>query len=304
MKTKLTEMLGIEHPIIQGALASVSDATLAAAVSNAGGAGIIGSGGHDAKWVREQINKARKLTNKPFGVNVVLAAEDKDEIIEVILEEKPKFVTFGAGNPVPYIDVIKKAGIIAMPVVANLKQAKKVEAAGGDAVVVEGMEAGGHIGRQTTMSLMTNVIDAVNIPVVVAGGIVDSRGIKAAMKMGASAVQMGSRFLMSDECPAHINVKRKIAQATDTDSVVVGHTIGHDVRGLRNTYTDEYLAVEYSDEPREALKGKMKGRYEKAVIDGDVENGLVEVGQSLNKLNEILSCEEIIQSLVLDLKDE
>ncbi len=304
MKTKLTEMLGIEHPIIQGALASVSDATLAAAVSNAGGAGIIGSGGHDAKWVREQINKARKLTNKPFGVNVVLAAEDKDEIIEVILEEKPKFVTFGAGNPVPYIDVIKKAGIIAMPVVANLKQAKKVEAAGGDAVVVEGMEAGGHIGRQTTMSLMTNVIDAVNIPVVVAGGIVDSRGIKAAMKMGASAVQMGSRFLMSNECPAHINVKRKIAQATDTDSVVVGHTIGHDVRGLRNTYTDEYLAVEYSDEPREALKGKMKGRYEKAVIDGDVENGLVEVGQSLNKLNEILSCEEIIQSLVLDLKDE
>jgi len=304
MKTKLTEMLGIEHPIIQGALASVSDATLAAAVSNAGGAGIIGSGGHDAKWVREQINKARRLTNKPFGVNVVLAAEDKDEIIEVILEEKPKFVTFGAGNPVPYIDVIKKAGIIAMPVVANLKQAKKVEAAGGDAVVVEGMEAGGHIGRQTTMSLMTNVIDAVNIPVVVAGGIVDSRGIKAAMKMGASAVQMGSRFLMSNECPAHINVKRKIAQATDTDSVVVGHTIGHDVRGLRNTYTDEYLAVEYSDEPREALKGKMKGRYEKAVIDGDVENGLVEVGQSLNKLNEILSCEEIIQSLVLDLKDE
>jgi enoyl-[acyl-carrier protein] reductase II len=304
MKTKLTEMLGIEHPIIQGALASVSDATLAAAVSNAGGAGIIGSGGHDAKWVREQINKARKLTNKPFGVNVVLAAEDKDEIIEVILEEKPKFVTFGAGNPVPYIDVIKKAGIIAMPVVANLKQAKKVEAAGGDAVVVEGMEAGGHIGRQTTMALMTNLIDAVNIPVVVAGGIVDSRGIKAAMKMGASAVQMGSRFLMSNECPAHINVKRKIAQATDTDSVVVGHTIGHDVRGLRNTYTDEYLAVEYSDEPREALKGKMKGRYEKAVIDGDVENGLVEVGQSLNKLNEILSCEEIIQSLVLDLKDE
>jgi enoyl-[acyl-carrier protein] reductase II len=298
MQTRLTKLLNIKYPIIQGGMAAITDAVIASAVSNAGGAGIIGSGGHDAKWVREQISIARQLTDKPFGVNIVLAADDKDDIIDVVCEEKPIFVTFGAGNPIPYITRLKEMGIITIPVVANLKQAKKVEAAGADALVAEGMEAGGHIGRQTTMSLLTNVIPNVQIPVIAAGGIADQRGFKAAMAMGAEGVQMGSAFLISEECPAHINVKRKIIESTDMDSVVLGHTIGHDARGLKNKFADDYLALEYSDAPREALKGKMKGVYNKAFVDGDVENGYIEVGQSLNALNEILSCDRIIQGLV------
>lgn len=298
MQTRLTKLLNIKYPIIQGGMAAITDAVIASAVSNAGGAGIIGSGGHDAKWVREQIILARQMTDKPFGVNIVLAAEDKDEIIEVVCEEKPTFVTFGAGNPIPYIARLKEIGIITIPVVANLKQAKKVEVAGADALVAEGMEAGGHIGRQTTMALMTNVIPNIHIPVIIAGGIADQRGFKAAIAMGAEGVQMGSAFLISEECPAHINVKLKIIESTDMDSVVLGHTIGHDARGLKNKFADDYLALEYSDAPREALKGRMKGVYNKAFVDGDVENGYVEVGQSLNVLTEIISCEQIIQRLI------
>jgi enoyl-[acyl-carrier protein] reductase II len=303
MQTRLTKLLNIKYPIIQGGMAAITDAVIASAVSNAGGAGIIGSGGHDAKWVREQIVIARQLTDKPFGVNIVLAADDKDDIIDVVCEEKPTFVTFGAGNPIPYITRLKEIGIITIPVVANLKQAKKVEVAGADALVAEGMEAGGHIGRQTTMSLLTNVIPNVHIPVISAGGIADHRGLKAAIAMGAEGVQIGSAFLISEECPAHINVKRKIIDATDMDSVVLGYTIGHDARGLRNKFADAYLALEYSDAPREALSGKMKGVYNKAFVDGDVENGYVEVGQSLNALKEIRSCDQIIQGLVKGLDD-
>lgn len=302
MQTRLTKLLKIKYPIIQGGMAAISDAALASAVSNAGGAGIIGSGGHDAKWVKEQIALARQLTEQPFGVNIVLTAEDKDEIIDVVCEEKPTFVTFGAGNPIPYIQRLKKIGIITIPVVANLKQAKKVEAAGADALVAEGMEAGGHIGGQTTMSLMTNIIPNIQIPVIAAGGIADQRGFKAVMAMGAEGVQIGSAFLISEECPAHINVKLKIIESTDMDSVVLGHTIGHDARGLRNKFADDYLALEYSDAQREALKGKMKGVYNKAFVDGDVENGYVEVGQSLNVMTEISSCEQIICKLVKGLE--
>lgn len=298
MQTRLTKLLNIKYPIIQGGMAAITDAVIASAVSNAGGAGIIGSGGHDAKWVKEQIALARQMTDKPFGVNIVLAAEDKDEIIDVICEEKPAFATFGAGNPIPYIERFKKLGIITIPVVANLKQAKKVEAAGADALVAEGMEAGGHIGRQTTMSLLTNVIPNIQIPVIAAGGIADQRGLKAALAMGAEGVQIGSAFLISKECPAHINVKRKIIDSTDMDSVVLGYTIRHDARGLRNKFTDDYLALEYSDAPREALNGKMKGVYNKAFVDGDIDNGYIEVTQSLNVLTEILTCEQIIQKLV------
>ncbi|HBH13030.1 MAG: 2-nitropropane dioxygenase [Clostridiales bacterium 38_11] len=298
MQTRLTKLLDIQYPIIQGGMAAITDAVIASAVSNAGGAGIIGSGGHDAKWVKEQIALARQLTDKTFGVNIVLAAENKDEIIEVVCEERPTFVTFGAGNPIPYIERLKNLGIITIPVVANLKQAKNVEAAGVDALVTEGMEAGGHIGRQTTLSLLTNVIPTIQIPVIAAGGIADQRGFKAAIAMGAEGVQIGSAFLISEECPAHINVKKKIIESTDMDSVVLGYTIRHDVRGIRNRFTDDYLALEYSDAPREALKGKMKGVYNKAFLDGDVENGYIEVGQSLNALTEILPCEQIIQKLV------
>ncbi|SHJ62775.1 enoyl-[acyl-carrier protein] reductase II [Dethiosulfatibacter aminovorans DSM 17477] len=297
MKTKITELLKIEYPVIQGGLANISDARLAAAVSNAGGAGIVGAGGHDADWVEEQINLVREYTDKTFGVNIVLMAEDKDEIIDVVCRKKPDFVTFGAGNPVPYIKRLKELGIIVIPVVPNLRLAKRIEDAGADALVIEGMEAGGHIGQQTTMALMTNVIENVNIPVLAAGGISDGRGIRAAIAMGAAGVQMGSRFVVSEECPAHINAKKRIIESTDTDSVVIGHTIGHSVRSLKNKFTEEYLAIEYSDQPRKLLKGRMKGMYAKAVIDGDVDNGYIQIGQSLDVLNEILPCSEIMKRL-------
>lgn len=297
MKKNLTELLNIKYPLIQGGMANISDAELAAAVSNAGGAGIVGAGGHDASWLEEQIDLVRKLTDKPFGVNVVLMAEDKDEIIDIVCKKKPDFVTFGAGNPVPYIKKLQELGIMVIPVVPNLMLAKRVEDAGADALVIEGLEAGGHIGKQTTMSLMTNVIENVDIPVMAAGGISDNRGIRAAMAMGAAGVQMGSRFVVSEECPAHINAKRRIVESTDTDSVVIGYTIGHSVRTLKNKFTDEYLEIEYSDQPREMLKGRMRGMYAKAVMEGDVENGYIQIGQSLNVLNEILSCSEIMKRL-------
>ena len=298
MKNRLTELLNIEYPIIQGAMAQISNSQLAAAVSEAGGAGIIGAGGHDAKWVREEIVKIRELTKKPFGVNVVLMEEDKENIIDVICELKPTFVTFGAGNPVPYIKKVKDAGVLAIPVVANLKQAKKVEKEGADALVIEGMEAGGHIGSQTLMSLMTNIIPNISIPIIAAGGIVDKRGFLAALAMGVEGVQMGSRFFVSKECPAHENAKQKVIESLDTDSVVLGHTIRHDVRGVRNKFSDEYLSKEYSDLPRSSLAGLMRGVYKKAVIDGDVENGFVQIGQSLDPIKSILSCEEIIKMMI------
>jgi enoyl-[acyl-carrier protein] reductase II len=300
MMKNINEILHIKYPIIQGGLAIVSDAKLASAVSNAGGAGIIGAGGHDADWMEEQINLAREMTDKPVGVNIVLMAEDKDEIIDIVCEKKPDFVTFGAGNPVPYIERFQELGILVIPVVPSLRLAKKVEAAGADALIIEGLEAGGHIGKQTTMALMSNVIENVDIPVIVAGGISDRRGIMAAMVMGASGVQMGSRFLVSEECPAHINVKKRIVESTDTDSVILGYTINHSVRVLKNKFADSYLGIEYSDEPRELLKGKMRGIYAKAVVEGDVENGMIQVGQSLDVLNEILSCNEIIKRLFPD----
>ncbi len=297
LENRITELLGIKYPIIQGAMALISDSTLASAVSNAGGAGIIGSGGYDAKWIKNEIVKMRDLTDKPFGVNVVLMEEDKEAIIDVICDLKPAFATFGAGNPIPYIRKVKEAGVLAIPVVANLKQALKVEKEGADAIVIEGSEAGGHIGRQTIMALMTNIIPNVSIPVIAAGGIVDDRGFKAALTMGAEGVQLGSRFFVSHECPAHENAKRMIINATDTDSVILGLTIKHDVRGIRNKFADEYLNLEYSELPRERLSGLMKGVYKKAVLFGDVENGFIEIGQSLDPIKSILSCKEIIEML-------
>jgi len=298
MESRLTKLLSIKYPIIQGAMAEISDSALASAVSNAGGAGIIGAGGHNAKWVSDEINKARGLTEETFGVNVVLMAKNKDEILDVIYELKPAFVTFGAGNPVPYIDKLKSAGVITIPVVANLKQAKKVEQAGADAMVIEGLEAGGHIGRLTLMALMTNVIPNISIPVIAAGGIVDARGLKAALAMGASGVQMGSRFFVSKECPAHENAKMAVIQASDLDTVVLGQTIRHDVRGIRSKFTDEYLSLEFSDNPRSILSGKMKGVYTKAVCHGDIENGFVQIGQSVDPIKSILSCKEIISMMM------
>ncbi len=300
MKTKLTELLGIQYPIIQGGMAWASDATLAAAVSNAGAAGIIGSGGRTTEWTRAEIRRAKELTDKPFGLNVMLMAPNKDEIADVICAEKVAFVTLGAGNPVPYITKFQAAGVKVIPVVPSMKLAQRIESKGADAMVIEGMEAGGHIGTQTTMALMSNVLPLINIPVVVAGGISDGRAIAAALLMGAAGVQMGSRFLLTTECPFHAAAKERIINAVDTDSVVTGYSRGHGVRGLQSDFTDKFLALEKSGTAQEVLDKMATGTNRMAAIDGDVVNGLVQVGQSLGVLKDIAPCREVVATLISD----
>lgn len=301
MQTKITELLGIKYPVIQGGMAWCSDANLAAAVSNAGGAGIIGTGGRSVDWVRTEIRKAKELTDKPFGCNIMLMADNIDAIVAAICEEKVAFVTAGAGNPVPFIDTFHKAGIKIIPVVPSVKLAKRIEAAGADALVIEGMEAGGHIGKQTTMSLMENVIPQLqNIPVLVAGGISDGRAIAAALLMGAAGVQIGSRFLMSTECPAHPNAKAAIAAATDTDSAATGYSRNLGVRCLSNSFTAAYTKLEVSGAPNEELMRFATGTLYKGIVEGDIDNGEVMVGQALNVLNDVRPCQEIMEQLMAD----
>lgn len=304
MKTKLTELLGIQYPIIQGAMAWTSEHKLAAAMANAGATGVIAAGGRSAEWVKEEIQKCRQLTNKPFGVNVMLMAPNKDEIVEIIKAEKPAFVTLGAGNPTPFIKPLQEAGIKVIPVVPNVKLAKRIADAGADAIIIEGQEAGGHIGVQCTMPLMENVIPEVSIPVVVAGGIVDGRGLAAALLMGAEGVQMGSRFILAEECQMHNNCKEAIIKATDTDSTVTGLTSGHGgVRSLKNAFTEKYLAAEYGDASKEELTNMSKGTNRLAAVEGDIENGAVQVGQGLNRLNKIQPAKEIIESLISEAQE-
>ncbi len=301
MKTKLTELLGIKYPVIQGGMAWTSDANLAAAVSNAGGAGIIGSGGRTVEWTRDEVRKAKGLTDKPFGVNVMLMAPNIAEIIEMLCEEKVAFVTLGAGNPVPHIATFHAAGIKVIPVVPSVKLAKRIEAAGADAMVVEGMEAGGHIGKQTTMALMENVLPAVqSIPVLVAGGISDGRALAAALLMGAEGVQMGSRFLLTTECPAHPAAKEAIVKATDTDSVATGYSRNLGVRCLANAFTDAYTAKEIAGAPKEELMQMGTGTNRKGILEGDTVNGTVMCGQSLNVLNDVLPCKDVMERIIAE----
>ena len=314
MQTKLTKLLGIKYPVIQGGMAWTSDAGLAAAVSNAGGAGIIGSGGRTVEWTREEIRKAKKLTDKPFGVNVMLMSPYADEaakvmapnvseIVDMLCEEKVAFVTLGAGNPVPFIAKFHEAGIKVIPVVPNVKLAKRIEAAGADALVVEGMEAGGHIGKQTTMALMENVLPNIkNIPVLVAGGISDGRALAAALLMGAEGVQMGSRFLLTTECPAHPAAKEAIIKATDTDSVATGYSRNLGVRCLANAFTDAYTAKEIAGASKEELMAMGTGTNRLGILEGDTEKGTVMVGQSLNVLNDILPCKEVMERIIAEAK--
>ncbi len=298
MKTGLTELLNIKYPIIQGAMAWISESNLVSAVANAGATGVIACGGRSTDWVKKEIEKTKELTDKPFGVNIMLMASNRDEIVDVVCEEKVDFVTLGAGNPLPYFDKLHNAGIKVIPVVPNLKLAKRIEKAGADAVIIEGMEAGGHIGTLTTMALMTNVIPNISIPVVVAGGFVDGRGIAAALIMGAQGVQMGSRFLLTDECTVHPKAKERIIEAQDTDSVVTGYSRGHGVRGLRNTFTNKFLELEVKGESDETLNKLATGSNRLAAIEGDTENGLVQVGQSLIPLKEIKPVKNLIDELM------
>lgn len=300
MAKSITEVLGIKYPIIQGGMAWISDAKLAAAVSNAGGAGIISCGGRTTEYVREEIRKAKQLTDKPFGVNVMLMAPNKDEIVDVICEEKPAFVTLGAGNPVPYFAKLKEAGIKVIPVIPNVKLAKRVAAAGADAMVAEGMEAGGHIGVLTTMALMTQVIPEIkDIPVVMAGGFGDGRGLAAAMLMGAGGVQMGTRFLVAEECPVHENMKQKLIEAIDTDTIVTGLTLGGAVRGIKNKFSTEFVQKENEGKTsKEELIRMATGTNKLAAVDGDVVNGMMQAGQSLTVLQKVEPVATIIENIM------
>ena len=244
MKTRITELLGIEYPIIQGGMAWVAEHHLAAAVSEAGGLGLIGTANAPAEVVREEIRKAKELTEKPFGVNIMLMSPHAEAIAKVVVEEGVKVVTTGAGNPGKYMKMWKEAGIKVIPVVASVALARMMEKAGADAVVAEGTEAGGHIGEATTMTLVPQVVDAVSIPVIAAGGIADGRGIAAAFMLGAEAVQMGTRFLVAKEAVVHANYKERVIKAKDIDSVVTGMSHGHPVRAIRNQMTKEYIRLE------------------------------------------------------------
>ena len=304
MENQLKKLLGIEVPIIQGGMAWISEANLASAVSNVGGAGIISTGGRTTEYTRDEIRRCRTLTDRPFGVNVMLMAPNRDEIVDVICEEKPAFVTLGAGNPVPFLEKFKSAGVKTVPVVPNVKLAKRIEAAGADAIVVEGMEAGGHIGVLTTMALMTQVIPEVGIPVVMAGGIADGRGLAAALLMGAAGVQMGTRFLVAEECNVHPKMKEKLLEAVDTDTIVTGLSIGGAVRGIKNKFSQDFVALEFSGKAtKEELIERATGTNKLAAVDGDVENGMMQAGQSLLPLKKIEPVKAIIEGIVKEARE-
>lgn len=299
-KTKLTSLLGIDYPIIQGAMAYLSDAGLVSAMCHAGATGVIATGGLPIDEVRHQIRKVKDTTNKAFGVNIMLQSPNKDDIAQLVCDEKVPFVTLGAGNPVPFFEPLQAHGIKCIPVVPNVKLAARVQDKGADALVIEGMEAGGHDGKLTLMALMENVIPEIEIPVIAAGGIVDGRAIAAALIMGASGVQMGSRFLLSSECILHPNAKQAIIAASDTDSTVTGFTRNDSVRGLKNKWSESYLAKEYSGAPTEELMEMARGTNWKGGREGDTENGFVLVGMSLNRLTKIQPVQEIIDELVAE----
>lgn len=298
MKTRLTELLEIEYPIIQGGMAWVAEHRLAAAVSNAGGIGLIGAGGAPASFVREQVQKAKEMTDKPFGVNIMLMNPEADQIAQVVVEEGVKVVTTGAGNPGKYMATWKEAGIKVIPVVASTAMAKMMERAGADAVVAEGMESGGHIGSLTTMALVPQVVDAVSIPVIAAGGIGDGRGLAAALMLGAEGVQMGTRFVVAKESIVHANYKEKLIKAKDIDTEVTGMSTGHPVRSLRNKMTREYLRLEQEGADFETLEKLGLGALRRAVMEGDVANGTVMAGQIAGMVNKEQTCLEMIQEIM------
>lgn len=303
MKTEVTELLGIEYPIIQGGMAWVAEYHLAAGVSNAGGLGLIGAASAPAEWVREQIRSARKLTDRPFGVNIMLMSPYADEVAKVIVEEGVKVVTTGAGSPEKYMQMWKEAGVKVIPVVASTALARRMERCGADAVVAEGCEAGGHIGENTTMVLVPQIVDVVKIPVIAAGGIADGRGMAAAFMLGAKAVQLGTVFVTTEESQVHENYKKAIIKAKDIDSRVTGRTTGHPVRALRNQMTKKYLELEKSGAGFEELEFLTLGGLRKAVVDGDVVNGSVMAGQSAAMVKEVMNCHDLIRKLVRETEE-
>lgn len=300
MKTRITELLGIETPIIQGGMAWVAESRLAAAVSAAGGFGIIGSATAPAEVVAKMIKEIKETTDKPFGINIMLMSPYAAEVAALAAEEKVAAVTTGAGNPSQYMKMWKDANVKVMPVVASVAMAKLLERAGADAIIAEGMESGGHIGSTTTMALLPQVVDAVSVPVIGAGGIGDGRGVAAAFMLGAEAVQMGTRFLVATEAITHENYKNKVIAAKDIDSEVTGLSTGHPVRLLRNKMTREYLRLEKEGASFEELEQMTVGSLRNAVVDGDVITGSVMAGQIAGMIKKKQTCKEIIDELMAE----
>ncbi|WP_294371223.1 enoyl-[acyl-carrier-protein] reductase FabK [uncultured Clostridium sp.] len=295
-KNRVCELLKIEYPIFQGGMARIADASLAAAVSEAGGLGII-TGAAPTEWVREEIRKAKKITDKPFGVNIMLMSENADEIADLVCEEGVKVVTTGAGSPGKYMVKWKENNIKVIPVVASVALAKRMEKSGADAIVAEGTESGGHIGQLTTMALVPQVADAVSIPVIAAGGIGDGRGVAAAFMLGAEGVQVGTRFLVAKECTVHQNYKDKVLKAKDIDTEVTGRSTGHPVRALKNKMSRTYMKLEKEGATADELEKIGTGALKKAAVDGDVENGAVMSGQIAGLVNKEQTAREIVEDL-------
>ena len=299
-KGRIAEMLGIEYPVFQGGMAWIADAQLAAAVSNAGGLGIIAAGNADGNYVREQIRKAKELTDKPFGLNIMLLSPFADEIAQIVVDEGVKVATTGAGNPPKYMKLWNEADVKVIPVVPSISLAKLAERNGATAVIAEGGESGGHIGELTTMALVPQVCDAINLPVIAAGGIADGRGIAAALALGAEAVQLGTRFLSATECNIHENYRSKIFKAGDTSTIVTGRRLGHPVRSIKNQFAREYSKIEYTEISEEELENFASGRLRMAVVDGDEKNGCFLSGQIAGMVTKEETCREIINDLIQD----
>ena len=293
---RVCEILGTEYPIIQGAMARIATAELAGAVSNGGGLGIIAAGGAPVEWVKEQIDKGRAITDKPFGVNIMLLADNVDELVDLLIEEKVAVVTTGAGNPGKYIPRFKEAGIKVIPVVANVTLAKRVQRAGADAIVAEGCEAGGHIGETTTMAMIPQMVDALDIPVIAAGGIADGRGLAAAYMLGAEGVQVGTRFLVAEECIVSQPYKEMVLKAKDSSTVATGRFTGHPVRVLKNKLSRQMLELEKTQDLEE-FERLGTGALSRAVLQGDVEHGSVMSGQVAGLVNKEQPAAEIIREM-------
>ena len=298
LKTAICDLFGIEHPIIQGGMAHVATAELVSAVSNAGGLGIIGCGYYQAEWVRQQIRLTKQKTSRPFGINVPLTSPFVKEVIGVILEEGVPIITTGTASPRPYIPRFKQAGMKIMPVIASVSAARHMEEAGVDAVVAEGMESGGHIGDVTTMALVPQVVDAVKIPVVAAGGFADGRGLAAALALGAQGIQMGTRFVASTECVAHPKYKQKILEADDRATTVTGYSTGLPLRALKNALTEQYHALEQAGITKEELDLFGQGKMHLGLIEGDTEEGSLLAGQIAGLIKDIKPVKAIIEDTI------
>ncbi len=304
IKTELCELLNIKYPIFQGGMAWIADASLAAAVSNAGGLGIIAAMNANADWLREEIHKVRTMTDKPFGVNIMLMSPFADEVSDLVVEEKVPVVVTGAGNPGKYMKKWVEAGIKVIPVVASTAMARLVERSGATAVVAEGGESGGHIGELTTMTLVPQVCDAVKIPVLAAGGIADGRGIAAALMLGACGVQCGTRFLVAKECTVHQNYKNKILKAKDIDTIATGKRLGHPVRCLKNQFTRELFKQEYnSNISDEELEKMGAGALRKAAKEGDEKNGSFMAGQCAAMVHKEQTAQEMIEEMFAQVEE-